>query len=228
MDYEKLLKQYEQMKKTAEKYQTKYRSFRDGYEKTKKKLAENNKQKQKLKEDISNMKKNHNEEINKYKAVIQKYKKTGLDFATKKKVLDLQQTLNAQEENVFKLREKLKEKQKIIGQHEIDTKQIKDENIILKNLLNNIQTQISSVLPKSETSSNTEELIKEDLQVPELPEEDIKEDISIKSEEEKPEIVEDVESDKESESESEDDIADEQDDISMTYDSESEEVDIDF
>jgi hypothetical protein len=224
MDYDKLLKQYEQMKKTAEKYQSKYRSFREGYEKTKKKLAENNKQKQQLKEEIIHIQKNHNDEINKYKVTIQKYKKTGLDFATKKKVLELQQTLNAQEENVFKLREKLKEKQKIIGQHEIDTKQIKDENIILKNLLNNIQTQILNVLPKSETSSNTDELIKEDLQEVS---EDI-ENISVKSENK---IQEEENSDSYVDTDSESDnsdIAEEQDDISVTYNSESEEVDINF
>jgi hypothetical protein len=39
MDYEKLLEKYEHMKLTAEKYQKKYKSFKDGYQKAQKKTC---------------------------------------------------------------------------------------------------------------------------------------------------------------------------------------------
>ena len=157
MDYDKLLEKYEQMKTTAEKYQKKYKSFKDGYKKAQKKLGDVAKHNQDLKNKIKNIKAEHINEIAKYKLLVQKYKRTGLDFATKKKVLDLQQTVNIQEESIFKLREKLKDKNRVISNHINDTTRMRQENVDIKNVLNKIQLEINHYLPKSsETSSNTE------------------------------------------------------------------------
>ena len=95
----KLLEKYEQMKTTAEKYQKKYKSFKDGYKKVQKKLAETAKANIELKNQIEVNKNQTKKELMKYKGIVQKYKKAGLDFTTKKKVLELQQTVNNQEEH---------------------------------------------------------------------------------------------------------------------------------
>lgn len=161
MNHDKLLEKYEQMKLTAEKYQKKYKSFKDGYKKTQRKLGEVAKQNQDLKKQIKNIKTEHINDIAKYKLMVQKYKRTGLDFATKKKVLDLQQTVNIQEEGIFKLKEKLKDKNRMITNHVNDTKRMRQENIDIKNVLNNIQLQINQYLPqKSSESSDVEQVDK--------------------------------------------------------------------
>jgi len=212
MDYDKLLGKYEQMKASAEKYQKKYKSFKDGYRKAQRKLGEVAKQNQDLKKQIKNIKTEHINEIAKYKMLVQKYKRSGLDFATKKKVLDLQQTVNIQEEGIFKLKEKIKDKNRMITNHVNDTKRMRQENIDIKNVLNNIQLQINQYLPpkSSEASSvieplNIQPIVKEQQTiVPEPVIEQQQKEIEKEEIIEEPKIIEEPEAIKEeSESESE-------------------------
>jgi len=157
MDYDKLLEKYEHMKTAAEKYQKKYKSFKDGYIKVQKKLGVISKQNQELKEKLESNEKQNKKEMMKYKGIVQKYKKMGLDFTTKKKVLELQQTVTNQEEKLFKLKEKLKGQKIYIQTQKDNTKMMRQENINIKNVLNNIQLQINHYLPSSRDSSKCEE-----------------------------------------------------------------------
>ncbi len=209
---EALLEKHEKLKLKYQKLYEMTKSYKDGYKKSQKKLNNLSVINQNLKKQIEHNNKKSSSEIKTLKTQIYKYKQIGSDFATKKKVLFLQQTVNTQEEKVFKLKEKLKDQNhKILNFNEI-TKNIKGENIDLKNTLNNIQLQISKHFPKtpepsSSEESESDEIIEEqpgDIEV-DTQESDVEVGDEVEDEESDIE-VEDEESDIESESDSESDI----------------------
>ena len=153
---EALLEKHEKLKLKYQKLYELTKSYKDGYKKSQKKLNHLSVINQNLKKKIENNNKKSAGEIKTLKAQIYKYKQIGSDFVTKKKVLFLQQTVNNQEEKMFKIKEKLKDQNKQISSFNEISKNIKGENIDLKNTLNNIQLQISKHFPKSPEQSSTE------------------------------------------------------------------------
>jgi len=158
MNNEKLLEAYNKLQKKHESTYKKYKSFQSGYKKSQKKLSDFNKMNQELKKKLQKVKDVTSLEIKKYKMIAQKYKKSGLDFLTKKRVLELQQTVNSQEELLFRFREKIKDQKKVIQTFNSQTKLIRQENIDIKNVLNNIQSQISNFLPSSSVASSVSDV----------------------------------------------------------------------
>ena len=209
---ENLLEKHEKLKLKYQKLYEMAKSYKDGYKKSQKKISNLSSSNQKLKKQIEHNNKKSAGEIKILKAQIYKYKQIGSDFVTKKKVLFLQQTVNTQEEKMFKFKEKVKDQNsQILNFNEI-TKNIKRENIDLKNTLNNIQLQISTHFPKSPEPSSSEELSE--------PEEIIEEVVEEPKETIEVEDIEDEESDIELEDE------DEESDIEL--DSDSNESDVDY
>ena len=153
MNYEELLEKYEKLQLTHGKTYKKYKGFQSGYKKSQRKLGEIQKINSNLQKQIEQVKGSAKVEIQKYKMIAQKYKKTGLDFVTKKRVLDLQQTVNTQEEKLFRFREKIVDQKKVINNFNTQTKKMRQENIDIKNVLNNINLQIAHFLPSSSASS---------------------------------------------------------------------------
>ena len=199
---EVVLEKHEKLKLKYQKLYEMTKSYKNGYKKSQKKINNLSVINENLKKKMEQSNKRNAEEVKSLKAQIYKYKQIGSDFATKKKVLFLQQTVNTQEEKVFKLKEKLKDQNNQISNFNDISKNIKGENIDLKNTLNNIQMQISKHFPKSVTPSS------EDI-TPE-PEKIIEEVIDNKEET----LIEinEIEEEPESELVIEDEVADEADD----------------
>ena len=151
---ETILEKHEKLKLKYQKLYEMTKSYKNGYKKSQKKINSLSLINQNLKKKIEENNKKSTEEIKVLKAQIYKYKQIGSDFATKKKVLFLQQTVNNQEEKLFKLKEKIKDQYNEISNFNGISKNIKGENIDLKNTLNNIQMQISKHFPKSVTPSS--------------------------------------------------------------------------
>ena len=201
---EVLLEKHEKLKLKYQKLYEMTKSYKDGYKKSQKKINNLSLLNQNLKKKIESNNKKSTDEIKILKAQIYKYKQIGSDFVTKKKVLFLQQTVNSQEEKMFKIKEKLKDQNSQITNFNEITRNIKGENVDLKNTLNNIQLQISKHFPKSPEPSSTEsepEMIEE-------PKEEIEEIIEeVVEEQEEDEVVDsdesEIESDSDSDSESE-------------------------
>ncbi len=194
---EALLEKHEKLKLKYQKLYEMTKSYKDGYKKSQKKLNHLSVINQNLKKKIEDNNKKSTEEIKILKAQIYKYKQIGSDFVTKKKVLFLQQTVNNQEEKMFKIKEKLKDQNNQISSFNEISKHIKGENIDLKNTLNNIQLQISKHFPKSpepsSTESEPEEIIEEELEEEVVVDSDSDSDIEIEEDSESDEDYNDVE-----------------------------------
>ena len=155
---EALLEKHERLKMKYTKMSEMCKSYKIGYKKSQKKVSELSLQKEKFTQKFTQKIEENEEEIKKQNGIIHKYKQIGSDFATKKKVLFLQQTVNEQEEKMFKLKEKIKvQNNQIMGFNEL-TKNTKEENMDLKNTLNNIQIQISKHITKSISPSSEESI----------------------------------------------------------------------
>ena len=139
----------EKSKLKNEKLYEMCKSYKNGYKKSQKKVSELSLLNEKITQKFTQKIEEKDKEINKLNTIVVKYKQIGSDFATKKQVLYLQQTVNTQEEKMFKLKEKIKEQDSQISNFNEMTKTTKDENLDLKNTLNNIQIQISKHLIKS-------------------------------------------------------------------------------
>jgi hypothetical protein len=147
----------DKLQEKCQKYEEKYHKFKTGYLQLKKKLGEVDRRNNKYIEELKKIIQNKNEELEKSKIVIDRYKKNSLDFVTRKKVLELKQIVNDKEELIYKLNKKLEEQDEIIKNHYNDTKDMREENKNIKESVIQLYTTIKKYITLSSDDEKEEE-----------------------------------------------------------------------